>query len=97
MTTEETTRTSSRLAYCQRGHAMTDENVYVKPNGKRNCRECHRLRQAERRQRLRVPPRCETADGLTIDDMILLETAPAWVRLDRVASLRYVEEHRRGA
>lgn len=29
---------------CINGHAMTDENTYVDPLGRRNCRECIRIR-----------------------------------------------------
>lgn len=28
--------------HCPRGHAMTTENVYVRPNGGRRCRTCER-------------------------------------------------------
>jgi len=28
--------------YCQRGHAMTKENIYTFPNGKRACRACRK-------------------------------------------------------
>lgn len=30
-------------AHCQRGHALSGENVYLRPDGKRGCRECRRL------------------------------------------------------
>jgi len=34
-----------RLGFCQRGHEMTDANVYVRPDGSRRiCRACKRLR-----------------------------------------------------
>jgi hypothetical protein len=38
-----------RTGKCQRGHEMNKSNVYVKPNGMKNCREC--MRQAVRRYR----------------------------------------------
>ena len=31
--------------HCPSGHPYAGENVYVRPNGTRNCRACHRLRQ----------------------------------------------------
>ena len=73
---------------------MDEANVYVKPNGKRNCRACHRLRQRQRRARKREPERIETSEGLSIDDLVILEVAPAWVRQDDEQSRRYVEEER---
>ncbi len=30
-------------AQCKRGHSLTEENVYTRPNGMRRCRECARL------------------------------------------------------
>jgi len=36
----------TRKPFCIRGHPLTDETVYVSPKGKRNCRECVRLRTA---------------------------------------------------
>jgi hypothetical protein len=32
-----------RLKQCQRGHAFTPENTYIKPNGRRNCKACLKL------------------------------------------------------
>ena len=34
----------SRLTRCQRGHEFSVDNTYIDPKGKRNCRECARLR-----------------------------------------------------
>ena len=43
-------RNTQRHTHCQRGHAFTDANTYVRPdNGKRQCIACRTLRQ-ERRQ-----------------------------------------------
>lgn len=39
--------------YCHRGHALTDENVYVRPSGKRECRQCGRERNREASRRYR--------------------------------------------
>jgi len=33
----------SRRANCKRGHALTGENLYVAPDGERQCRECNRI------------------------------------------------------
>jgi hypothetical protein len=32
--------------HCINGHALVGENLHIKPNGDRRCRECHRLRAA---------------------------------------------------
>ena len=34
----------SRRPICQRGHPLTAGNVYVAPDGERQCRECNRIR-----------------------------------------------------
>jgi hypothetical protein len=41
----------SRRPACKRGHVLRDENVYVAPDGERQCRECNRIRGRERVQR----------------------------------------------
>lgn len=33
---------NARKTACKRGHSLTDSNVYVRPDGQRNCRACHR-------------------------------------------------------
>lgn len=40
-----------RLNICTRGHQFTEENTYVAPSGRRVCRTCSRIREAQR------PPR----------------------------------------
>lgn len=30
--------------HCRRGHEWTPENVYIRPDGSRMCRECRRIR-----------------------------------------------------
>lgn len=46
---------------CHKGHAFTPENTWFEKNKGRHCRECHRLTEAARRDRLRAqglwPPR----------------------------------------
>lgn len=36
---------------CKRGHRLTGDNLYIKPDGNRNCRTCHREGERARRQR----------------------------------------------
>lgn len=33
---------NARKTRCVNGHEFTDENTYVRPNGRRVCRACHR-------------------------------------------------------
>lgn len=47
-------RIYTKRAFCQRGHRMRGENVYVRPNGFRQCRQCIRLSEL-RRDRKKVP------------------------------------------
>ncbi len=35
---------NARKTHCIRGHALTGDNLYVRPNGKRNCMICRRLK-----------------------------------------------------
>ena len=41
-----------RQEECQRGHEFTEENLYITPDGRRQCRPC--MRDRERRRRARV-------------------------------------------
>jgi hypothetical protein len=42
-------RLSDWTTHCYRGHELTPENIYVRPDGKaRTCKECIRLRRRER-------------------------------------------------
>ncbi len=36
-------RMKVRADYCRKGHRMTKANTKMRPNGKRECRECHRI------------------------------------------------------
>jgi hypothetical protein len=42
----------TRRSHCGRGHAITDGNVYVAPSGRRQCRECVRVRERALAHRL---------------------------------------------
>lgn len=33
---------AARKTHCMRGHEFTPENTYIKPNGTRRCKTCHR-------------------------------------------------------
>jgi hypothetical protein len=44
----------TRRTSCKRGHSLSDENVYVAPDGERQCRECSRTRGRSRVQRWAV-------------------------------------------
>ena len=45
----------TRRATCKRGHLLSEENVYVAPDGERQCRECNRIRDRARlRQRMEL-------------------------------------------
>jgi hypothetical protein len=51
-----------RLGRCQRGQAMTPENLYVYPDGKkRECRACARLRARRNAERRRLQRKGESA------------------------------------
>jgi hypothetical protein len=39
--------------YCRHGHPRSPENLYVSKQGLRTCRICHRLKEAQRRSRIR--------------------------------------------
>ena len=44
---------------CKRGHARTDENTVVTPDGKRRCRPCAQLRRRRRHENMKTPcPSC---------------------------------------
>lgn len=36
---------------CRQGHEYTPENTYIRPNGRRDCRECKRIRNRTWRRR----------------------------------------------
>jgi hypothetical protein len=38
----------ARRTVCKRGHSLSEENVYVAPDGERQCRECNRIRERAR-------------------------------------------------
>ena len=36
---------------CIRNHELSGDNLYLTPDGRRECRTCHRLREAKRREK----------------------------------------------
>lgn len=38
----------ARQTHCRRGHPLTGSNLYIKPNGTRQCRRCHADRERQR-------------------------------------------------
>lgn len=42
---------NSRKTHCKRGHLLSGENLYRKPDGSRQCRTCINARRRTRRQR----------------------------------------------
>jgi hypothetical protein len=53
----------TRHEVCQRGHLMTDDNVYVRPDGQgRMCRVCKNLRNEARIARFVNPTGWELAE-----------------------------------
>lgn len=43
---------NSSKTECKRGHKYTKENTYYRPNGRRYCRECHKISERNRRESL---------------------------------------------
>lgn len=58
VTPEENKRRRFTPTHCPSGHEYTPENTYLKPSGKRNCRECRRAARAELARRRRDCPVC---------------------------------------
>jgi Mor family transcriptional regulator len=44
-------------------HELTDENIYKRPDGTRNCRICKRQREIERKQRIKAKGRARYPRG----------------------------------
>lgn len=42
---------NSAKIYCDSGHSLSGSNLYIKPNGCRNCRECRRISNRKYRAR----------------------------------------------
>lgn len=43
------TAVNARKTHCHRGHEFASDNLYIRPNGKRECRACARVRDRVRR------------------------------------------------
>lgn len=52
---------AAAMTHCPRGHEFTAENIYITPNGRRQCRACARLREQKRPRR--PPTVTEDTDG----------------------------------
>lgn len=48
---------NARKTCCLKGHEFTLENTYIRPDGRRNCRICAKLKMRDRRCNLYVSPR----------------------------------------
>lgn len=48
---EANSAVSTRTGECQRGHPFDEANTYNRPNGKRTCIACRRMKERERRAR----------------------------------------------
>lgn len=47
-TRSEQQRNKEQASHCQRGHRLDPANVYVRKNGRRQCKACTRLREQRR-------------------------------------------------
>lgn len=47
-------RPNAQKTHCKRGHEFTLENTAIRANGRRDCRECHRVQERERQRRLKT-------------------------------------------
>lgn len=41
---------NAEKTHCPKGHPYSLENTYIRPNGRRKCRRCNALREAEKRK-----------------------------------------------
>jgi hypothetical protein len=39
-----------KITFCPKGHEYTENNTYIRPNGARKCRECHRVTTNKKRK-----------------------------------------------
>jgi hypothetical protein len=72
------------MTHCKRGHEFTPENTYVQPNGRRVCRTCKRLREAEWRA---------AHPGAVTDRVRRYRSDPEKRERDREFSRRWKREH----
>lgn len=47
-TSEVATEAWSKPGYCMRGHELTEENTYIRPGGRKQCRACRAFHQRGR-------------------------------------------------
>lgn len=48
------TAANARKEACSAGHPFDAENTYVRPNGRRKCRACHRQQERRRKRAIRA-------------------------------------------
>lgn len=89
---------------CVNGHDLTiGSNLYEYGDGRFQCRICRRRSAKKARgnrprglqshsQRSRQSHRC---GPLTLDELVMLEDAPHWVRIDPSEHRAFVEHHKR--
>lgn len=51
------------VTHCAQGHEYTPENTYIRREGRRTCRECHRTRQREYERRKRAEASGASIEG----------------------------------
>ncbi len=45
---------NSKKTHCLKGHEFTKENTYLSSKGSRECRACHRIRERQRKQMIKI-------------------------------------------
>jgi hypothetical protein len=64
-TVEKGRHPNGSKTHCPQGHEYTDENTYVRPSGKRQCKACHRRQRAEYKARKKgwTMPKVQVREG----------------------------------
>ena len=89
---------------CVNGHDLTrDGNLYEYGDGRFQCRICRRLgvrrlrkkRSSGQQSRPRRRSPASSMRPLTLDELVMLEDAPHWVRIDPSEHRAFVEHRKR--